>query len=39
LLSSILLPRCEAFFDGGVVLPLIAAAPPASFDVRHAGAT
>ncbi len=36
LLSNILLPRCNAFFDRGEVLPFTAAAP---FAVRQAGAT
>lgn len=36
LLSNILLPRCNAFFERGEVLPFTAAAP---FVVRQAGAT
>jgi hypothetical protein len=39
LLSNILLPFCEAFFDKGDVFPFTAAAPPTPLDIRHAGAT
>jgi hypothetical protein len=39
LLSNILPPRCRDFFKNGIVVPLVAAAPPIPFDVRQAGAT